>query len=309
MSVNCILQGQGKWHPPMSNPNLLDNWYFVDPINQRGQTEYTQPGYTIDRWHFGAIVGDRLALSDGYITITKTSSTSDSEFILIEQKNVEHYKDLSGQTITFSVLLSNGLVSGSGTVPVGDDDQEHWVIQSVSNGIDIRVFKSGNRKDVVSQILLFNQTSINIKAAKLELGTQQTLAHQDKDGNWVLNDPPPNKQQELAKCQRYYEQSVWSCGFAKPVSTSLIRISFTYFFKTKKRVFPAVTVNSNPTSALTVLDVTTNTYLEGCTLEVPTAVNADMISPQVSDPQNRFDVSHIYQLWVPDNSYLISADL
>ena len=24
-----------------SNPNLLDNWYFVDPINQRGQMEYT----------------------------------------------------------------------------------------------------------------------------------------------------------------------------------------------------------------------------------------------------------------------------
>lgn len=30
--------------------NLLDNWYFADTINQRGQTEYTSAGYTIDRW-------------------------------------------------------------------------------------------------------------------------------------------------------------------------------------------------------------------------------------------------------------------
>ncbi len=33
-----------------SNPNLLDNWYFADPINQRGQMEYSDTGYTIDRW-------------------------------------------------------------------------------------------------------------------------------------------------------------------------------------------------------------------------------------------------------------------
>jgi hypothetical protein len=42
-------------------------------------------------------------------------------------------------------------------------------------------------------------------AAKLELGTHQTLAHQDADGNWILNDPPPDPALELAKCQRCYE--------------------------------------------------------------------------------------------------------
>ena len=34
-----------------TNPNLLDNWYFGNPVNQRGQTEYTEDTtYTIDRW-------------------------------------------------------------------------------------------------------------------------------------------------------------------------------------------------------------------------------------------------------------------
>lgn len=32
-----------------SNPNLLDNWYFADPINQRGQKEYGDNQYAIDK--------------------------------------------------------------------------------------------------------------------------------------------------------------------------------------------------------------------------------------------------------------------
>ena len=39
--------------PQLSNPNLLDNWYFGNPVNQRGQTEYNTGVptiYTIDRW-------------------------------------------------------------------------------------------------------------------------------------------------------------------------------------------------------------------------------------------------------------------
>ena len=44
--------------------------------------------------------------------------------------------------------------------------------------------------------------SATLIAAKLELGTRSTLARL-VNGEWVLNDPPPNFQQELAKCQRY----------------------------------------------------------------------------------------------------------
>ena len=49
------------------------------------------------------------------------------------------------------------------------------------------------------------ETTVFVKAIKLELGSQQTLAHQDAAGNWVLNDPPPDKALELLKCQRYYQ--------------------------------------------------------------------------------------------------------
>ena len=49
------------------NPrNLLDNSDFTNPVNQRGQTDYTSNGYTIDRWelYFGAVGVSSL----GYIT-------------------------------------------------------------------------------------------------------------------------------------------------------------------------------------------------------------------------------------------------
>ena len=50
-----------------------------------------------------------------------------------------------------------------------------------------------------------NYNEWTIKAVKLELGDTQTLAHYDETAQkWVLNDPPPNYQQELAKCQRYF---------------------------------------------------------------------------------------------------------
>lgn len=67
---------------------------------------------------------------------------------------------------------------------------------------NINVYSLGESLPLAIQL---NQdgSSGKIKAVKLELGAQQTLAHQDADGNWVLNDPPPNKALELAKCQRY----------------------------------------------------------------------------------------------------------
>lgn len=62
--------------------------------------------------------------------------------------------------------------------------------------------RAGNNQFFV-QVRAIPNDPINIVAAKLELGTRSTLARL-VDGEWVLNDAPPNFQQELAKCQRYY---------------------------------------------------------------------------------------------------------
>lgn len=97
--------------------------------------------------------------------------------------------------LTFSALLFDGTLL-SGTKILTDKTSqitfaEHRNIQlnRYTNGAFMFWVASGFEGDVV--------------AVKLELGPIQTLAHQDASGSWVLNDPPPNKALELAKCQRY----------------------------------------------------------------------------------------------------------
>lgn len=141
--------------PGWSNPNMLDNWYFVDPVNQRGAGgTITAAGYFIDRWKLvsGSITlgADGLVLNGTIAQILETAPTS---------------------AVTACAL------TGAGIMPAD--------------------------YDTATKTVSITGSGIPIIAAKLELGPVQTLAHQDADGNWVLNDPPPNKALELAKCQRH----------------------------------------------------------------------------------------------------------
>ena len=77
------------------------------------------------------------------------------------------------------------LVTVTGTLP-----------DNLSNGIGVILGIDNDR------LIDNDKAYVDIKAAKLELGPVQTLAHKEGD-TWVLNDPPPNKALELAKCQRY----------------------------------------------------------------------------------------------------------
>lgn len=193
-----------------SNPNLLDNWYFVGggsqqgggqfPINQRGKTSYTGAGYGIDRWTQSNPSCAVNINSSG----VSFSSTSEDGFMaqFIENPKVIHGK------ITLSVLSESSNVYATARIivfyngEIADLAGEHSNLSICSINLDDYdnitniEFRIGNLSAGQSTTLI---------AAKLELGPVQTLAHQDADGNWVLNDPPPNFQQELAKCQRYYQ--------------------------------------------------------------------------------------------------------
>ncbi|WP_300763762.1 hypothetical protein [uncultured Oscillibacter sp.] len=165
-----------------SNPNLLDNWYFVDPINQRGQTEYGS-GYTIDRWSSAKTI-----ISDGYVSFQDN---------FIQSFEWDRFKPLLGKIVTLSYLNKDAkLTTATGAIPNSFESNE---LQGIYFGpFAMYVFPGGS-----AQVFRLD-TSDTIIAAKLELGPVQTLAHKDASGNWVLNDPPPNKALELAKCQRYF---------------------------------------------------------------------------------------------------------
>lgn len=162
----------------VSNPNLLDNWYFCNPVNQRGQTSYTGGGYGIDRWYS---TGGCLIENDG-ITITDS---------ILEK--IQNPEKLNGLTITFSVLGANGkLYTGT---RVFNNANDVIFYDPDSDGIQLLFNQYWNGFQVIG--------NFKVKAAKLELGSQQTLAHLE-NGVWVPNEIPDYGEQ-LAMCQRQFQ--------------------------------------------------------------------------------------------------------
>ena len=233
------------------NPNLLDNWYFGNPVNQRGgkivpvgityysdtilstaagttSSPYTvtdvpstygsisisgttyyvaasdivdgyilEPGtvvYTFDRWklsYHGAYVYAKNGCLQFYATAGNNEllQTIDSK--------------LSGETIILSAIVNDVLYcTNPATVPTSITGVNRILTTRVIPNVGyLRIYQlaSGN---IACTIDTTTVTNFTIKAMKLELGTHQTLAHQDENGNWVLNEIPDYGEQ-LARCQRY----------------------------------------------------------------------------------------------------------
>lgn len=179
------------------NPNLLDNWYFGRPVNQRGQTEYTEVGYTVDRWKF-TTDGGNVAISNGYLDIYSTKQHGSS---LRQKIDPELAKALAGKTVTYSVLAADGdtvfsinmnkndSYADSFTIEPNTVSYKTWTFPTDSTNVEF--YFEGNAAGHVRPI-----------AAKLELGDTQTLAHKEND-KWVLNEIPDFGEQ-LRRCQRYF---------------------------------------------------------------------------------------------------------
>lgn len=187
------------------NPNLLDNWYFGNPVNQRGQTSYTGAGYGIDRWKANAVTPNVTTIKDGYIELSQNA--------LIEQTLEEPYS-LCGKQVTASTLLTTGLYTFTATIPSKEElsavtadkslGSAYFVLDGKNVGyIDMLHTKSHS---TVLRLRAFGGYTVGAIAAKLELGSQQTLAHQE-NGVWVLNEMP-NYGEQLRRCQRYYWRTV-----------------------------------------------------------------------------------------------------
>ena len=185
-----------------SNPNLLDNWYFADPINQRGQTEYSTTSgatktYFIDRWSSRNSAYTFTLESDGIRL--QNDSTAYANYI-------EQFLESYPPPVATCLSLLVAEVSGTFYAQVAYEDGTFASAQGALQ-VGLNVISNPPGKRVKRVLIQLNKgSSIKLKAIKLEMGSEQTLAYQDDTGAWVLNDPPPNKQQELAKCQRYFRR-------------------------------------------------------------------------------------------------------
>jgi hypothetical protein len=176
----------------LTNKNLLHNWDFTNPVNQRGQSSYTVSSnsaavFTIDRWKI--ISNDNgqestLTVGDGFITLASTNTrpvlrqftevTTKEETVFTFSVNVTaitgvasiHLRDTAYATYAVKWDISSpGLYSITSTVPAG----KTLVVQINTNA---------------------NGQSISINKVKLELGSISTLA----------NDPPAVYSEQLAFC-------------------------------------------------------------------------------------------------------------
>ena len=193
----------------ISNPNLLDNWYFADPVNQRGLTEYGE-GYTIDRWCLYVSGNTTISIENGVVIHEGAGGYFQQR---LERSKMEK---LLGQAATLSVLIDNQLYSATDLLGYPGN---RCIVRGLPVG-EISLFWDDVKCEI--NVSLTGGAGV-LQAVKLELGTIQTLAHQDASGNWVLNDPPPNKALELAKCQRY--QFVIGNRLLAPFGTFVSRAS------------------------------------------------------------------------------------
>lgn len=302
----------GKW---FSRPNLLDNWYFGNPVNQRegkiipaGKSYYTTPDitlpevgktdkaytvieiknysgygqratisiggtvyyawdqdavrgyagswvYTIDRWQLGD--GNiSLSVADGGIAL-KGSGVVSSDYIFtrVERLPVAKYT----YTILFSgntdqVALSNELTDAGVVTAVTS--------RAASGVLSLTWDQTTEFTSSDAYLRIHAPGSVNILAAKLELGSTQTLAHQE-NGVWVLNEIPDYGEQ-LARCQRYHrrvERSNYGT-FAFGMSISTTAIAFPVPLNPPMRVAPSVSfegsfaTNGTSFTSLSTLEVT-----------------------------------------------------
>ncbi|MEA4821581.1 MAG: hypothetical protein VB122_05060, partial [Erysipelotrichales bacterium] len=199
------------WLPTLTQvggvrPNLLDNAHRL--INQMGITTRSTSGYMPDRWFCYLSpnsVGHFDLLSDGNLRFTKTSG----DYMVVSQRfERTFWNKLIGRFVTVSVLVGADLLTASFTVAASGYQAASLLGGIYNIGIDTLA-----EYGYVQLVLFANVTTPTIFPMKLELGEGQTLARKDANGNWVLIDPPPDPQQELAKCQRYLQHLHRYCFF------------------------------------------------------------------------------------------------
>lgn len=175
----------------MVNPNLLDNWYFGNPVNQRGQTNYTGgPSYSIDMLKLVHNMG--LSVQSNGIVFS-TVNNNDGAYASLFSGDSVLTADVFGGTM--SVLTADGNLYSKEVKNIPEN------LLNIAEGVD---FYTDREKQyaTLGVRLAAGATSPVILAVKLELGSQQTLAHQKADGSWALNEIPDYAEQ-LLKCQRY----------------------------------------------------------------------------------------------------------
>ena len=211
--------------------NSTYSYYTVSGTNYYVSTADVRKGYvtggnTIDCWWNRVNnAGDATAAlltEDGlrYEVIKTSTSSTFNRFL---NQRIEDYKNLLGKQVTLSYLVRDcfsdvtsnffgvGMHSSAridyNSTNLGNVWKNKTGLFSVTLTVPEVINSSHNGLNVFIAILSGANTVsvgdyVTIEAVKLELGDKQTLAHQDKDGNWVLNEIP-DYEEMYEQCSKY----------------------------------------------------------------------------------------------------------
>ena len=199
------------------SPNLLRNGTFADGciVNQRGKTSYAGTGYGVDMWYTTGATLSVDVTAEG-VKLYKNAASANPAWAQALETDAA-----VGQTVTVSMLYKGSgegaslrVAQSGGIVTLANVSD--WTL--VQKTFALEKWSVGTLQDrAIVAIQCFENMAVNqglyIKAIKLELGEQQTLAHQNGDGAWVLNELP-DYGGELLRCQRYYQ--VYTTAAARP---------------------------------------------------------------------------------------------
>lgn len=182
--------------------NILDDGHFK--INQQTKKIYDNPGYTVDRWR---ILGEytKAEVVDDGIKITTTQPTLLNIFL----QPIEVEKDLIGEELAATVELGDSSNGAEVRVHAYSSDNSllggnHKFVNS--NSVETFHFvvpENTKRIQFIFRPTIYGQeTFFVIKRAKLEKGRRFT--------GW----PVWNYALELAKCQRYYFNTINKDNYA-----------------------------------------------------------------------------------------------
>ena len=172
--------------PTISNPNLLINSDFRDPVNQRGKTSYTTTNeriYTIDRWNIG----------QGTLTVNSASVIFEGNTTAGASARWFGQKFERALTGTHRVSFNCPVVTGEVLIIIrNNNDITNDIIYSISSGFNQFSIShpSGSFDEIFFRMVTNNK--LEIEWIKLEQGTTVTPL------------VPKFKAEELINCYRFF---------------------------------------------------------------------------------------------------------
>jgi hypothetical protein len=235
-SNSPVEQMSVKKYSQTSNPNLLDNTNFFNPINQRNQTSYSNtdaaPKYSIDRWQ---VLGGTFDVQTRTYTSNSTLGIYGNQFrqyIPLENVSI-------GDTITVSSVINDTRQIFTTTIPQYGDTvaDAPFLLETTWGGFKM-ITRKAEHAALLTMVVNVSQ-SITVDWIKMEFG------------NFATPYVPKGYGAELAECLRYF-QRVYADWRIYPTLKDM-RYRFSQSTLQVMRIKPTISAHGTP-------------YTFGCTI-------------------------------------------